>query len=83
MHRVPDVFGVFQLKVTYWRPGYGSLSLVEKVVVRPYRHDEFERFIPAAYPYYASSLSMMLGSFVFGAVVLYHTPVRRKGAASR
>ena len=73
--RAPDVYGVFQFKVNYWRPGYGSISVAEEVLVRPFRHDEFERFIPAAYPYYASTFSMMVGSFVLGAVVLYHKPI--------
>jgi len=73
--KAPDVYGVFQFKVNYWRPGYGSISVAEEVLVRPFRHDEFERFIPAAYPYYASTFSMMVGSFVLGAVVLYHKPI--------
>ena len=34
-------------------------------------HDQYERFIPSAYPYYASSFSMMAGVFVFALVFLY------------
>ncbi|XLS93912.1 hypothetical protein HN51_069920, partial [Arachis hypogaea] len=32
----------------------------------------YERFIPAAYPYYGAAFSMMAGFFIFTAVHLYH-----------
>ncbi|KAL3621216.1 Dolichyl-diphosphooligosaccharide--protein glycosyltransferase 48 kDa subunit [Castilleja foliolosa] len=69
--KVPDVYGVFQFKVEYQRLGYTSLSLSKQIPVRPFRHNEYERFIPAAYPYYGSSFSMMAGFFVFTMVYLY------------
>ncbi|XP_073151704.1 dolichyl-diphosphooligosaccharide--protein glycosyltransferase 48 kDa subunit-like [Henckelia pumila] len=69
--RVPDVYGVFQFKVEYQRLGYTSLSLSKQIPVRPFRHNEYERFIPAAYPYYGASFSMMAGFFIFTMVYLY------------
>jgi oligosaccharyltransferase complex subunit beta len=39
--------------------------------VRPFRHDEYERFLVAAYPYYASALSTMGAFFLLGLVYLY------------
>ncbi|KAL6546049.1 Dolichyl-diphosphooligosaccharide--protein glycosyltransferase 48 kDa subunit [Orobanche gracilis] len=69
--KVPDVYGVFQFKVEYQRLGYTSLSLSKQIPVRPFRHDEYERFIPTAYPYYGASFSMMAGFFVFTMVYLY------------
>uniref|UniRef100_A0A7N0T4N4 Dolichyl-diphosphooligosaccharide--protein glycosyltransferase 48 kDa subunit n=1 Tax=Kalanchoe fedtschenkoi TaxID=63787 RepID=A0A7N0T4N4_KALFE len=70
--KVPDVYGVFQFKVEYQRLGYTSLSLSKQIPVRPFRHNEYERFIPAAYPYYGSAFSMMAGFFIFSIVHLYH-----------
>lgn len=70
--QVPDVYGVFQFKVDYNRLGYTSLSLSKQIPVRPFRHNEYERFIMAAYPYYSSCFSMMFGFFVFGLAFLYH-----------
>ncbi|XP_018849589.1 dolichyl-diphosphooligosaccharide--protein glycosyltransferase 48 kDa subunit-like isoform X2 [Juglans regia] len=70
--KVPDVYGVFQFKVEYQRLGYTSLSLSKQIPVRPYRHNEYERFIPAAYPYYGAAFSMMAGFFIFTAVHLYN-----------
>ncbi|KAB2603054.1 dolichyl-diphosphooligosaccharide--protein glycosyltransferase 48 kDa subunit-like [Pyrus ussuriensis x Pyrus communis] len=70
--KVPDVYGVFQFKVEYQRLGYTSLSLSKQIPVRPFRHNEYERFIPAAYPYYGAAFSMMTGFFVFTVVHLYN-----------
>uniref|UniRef100_A0A7I4CPW3 Dolichyl-diphosphooligosaccharide--protein glycosyltransferase 48 kDa subunit n=1 Tax=Physcomitrium patens TaxID=3218 RepID=A0A7I4CPW3_PHYPA len=70
--QVPDVYGVFQFKVEYNRLGYTTLNLAKQIPVRPFRHDEYERFIPAAFPYYGASFSTMIAFFVFGIVFLYH-----------
>ncbi|EEF37224.1 dolichyl-diphosphooligosaccharide--protein glycosyltransferase, putative [Ricinus communis] len=55
--KVPDVYGVFQFKVEYQKLGYTSLSLSKQIPVRPYRHNEYERFITTAYPYYGASFT--------------------------
>ncbi|PIA52531.1 hypothetical protein AQUCO_01000421v1 [Aquilegia coerulea] len=70
--KVPDVYGVFQFKVEYQRLGYTSLSLSKQIPVRPFRHNEYERFLPAAFPYYGASFSTMAGFFVFTFVYLYN-----------
>ncbi|CAK7339518.1 unnamed protein product [Dovyalis caffra] len=70
--KVPDVYGVFQFKVEYKRLGYTSLSLSKQIPVRPFKHNEYERFITAAFPYYGASFSMMAGFFIFSFVYLYH-----------
>uniref|UniRef100_A0A453SNX0 Dolichyl-diphosphooligosaccharide--protein glycosyltransferase 48 kDa subunit n=1 Tax=Aegilops tauschii subsp. strangulata TaxID=200361 RepID=A0A453SNX0_AEGTS len=70
--KVPDVYGVFQFKVEYQRLGYTGLSLAKQIPVRPYRHDEYERFITSAFPYYAASFSTMGAFFIFSVAYLYH-----------
>ncbi|XP_011025713.1 PREDICTED: dolichyl-diphosphooligosaccharide--protein glycosyltransferase 48 kDa subunit-like [Populus euphratica] len=70
--KVPDVYGVFQFKVEYNRLGYTSLLLSKQIPVRPFRHNEYERFITAAFPYYGASFTMMAGFFIFSFVYLYH-----------
>lgn len=42
----PDKHGIFQFKVNYKKPGYTFLNIADKVTVRPYNHNEFERYIP-------------------------------------
>jgi len=68
---VPDVYGVFSFKVDYFQIGYTSLSLKTIQSVRPYRHDEYERFIKTAWPYYLSAFSMLGGVFVLLVFLLF------------
>ncbi|XP_043709675.1 dolichyl-diphosphooligosaccharide--protein glycosyltransferase 48 kDa subunit-like [Telopea speciosissima] len=70
--KVPDVYGVFQFKVEYQRLGYTSLSLSKQIPVRPFKHNEYERFITTAFPYYGASFSTMAGFFIFTMVYLYN-----------
>ena len=70
--KVPDVYGVYTFKVEYNRIGYGHLNSIVRSPVRPFRHTEYERFIGAAFPYYAGAFSMIGGLFVFSWFFLYH-----------
>jgi len=70
--KLPDVYGVFTFKIEYIRRGYGFLTSITRTPVRPFRHNEYERFIESAYPYYASAFSMMVGLFLFSWFFLYH-----------
>ncbi|KAK6125476.1 hypothetical protein DH2020_040784 [Rehmannia glutinosa] len=70
--KVPDVYGVFQFKVEYHRLGYTSLSLSKQIPVRPFKHNEYERFITTAFPYYGASFSTMAGFFIFSIIYLYN-----------
>ncbi|KAG9482708.1 hypothetical protein GDO78_011386 [Eleutherodactylus coqui] len=69
--KLPDVYGVFQFKVDYNRLGYTHLYSATQVSVRPLQHTQYERFIPSAFPYYASAFSMMIGLFIFSIVFLH------------
>ncbi|GAB4821924.1 hypothetical protein N2152v2_008970 [Parachlorella kessleri] len=70
--KVPDTYGVFKWVLQYHRPGYSYIDMTETVPIRPFRHDEYERFIQQAYPYYASVFSVMAGFFAVGFFFLYH-----------
>jgi oligosaccharyltransferase complex subunit beta len=67
----PDVYGVFSFKVDYHELGYTSLSLKTIQSVRPFRHDEYPRFIMTAYPYYTSATLMLGGVFVLFVFLLF------------
>jgi len=69
--KIPDVYGVYSLRIDYFRVGYTSLHSKELVTVRPFRHNEYERFIPSAFPYYASAFSMMAGVALFSLIFLF------------
>ena len=63
--------GIYQFKIIYKKPGYTFLSLAERVTVRPYKHDEYERFLFVAFPYTFGMIATIAGTFVFMAVFLY------------
>jgi len=69
--KIPDAHGVYKFRVMYRRPGYTTLMMNTMVSIRPFKHDEYERFIYSAYPYYTSAFSMMAGFFVFSFFFLY------------
>jgi oligosaccharyltransferase complex subunit beta len=62
---LPDQYGTFKFRVVYNRPGVSRLSVIDTVNVRPFRHDEYERFIPNAFPYYAAVGAIMVGFLLF------------------
>lgn len=67
----PDDYGVFKFRVLYRRSGYSVLHAETQVSIRPFKQNEYERFIPTAYPYYASSISVMIGFFIFSVLFLF------------
>jgi len=69
--KIPDVYGVFKFKVDYARLGLTRVSTSLQVSVHPLWHNQYERFIYSAYPYYASAFSMMAGVFIFSFVFLH------------
>lgn len=42
-----------------------------QVSIRPFLHDEYERFIFRATPYYITAILNLVGVFIFGLVFLY------------
>jgi len=68
---LPDVYGVFKLRVNYFKKGYSNIELSQQVSVHPFRHNEFERFIDVAYPYYLSAFSVFVAFGIFGILFLY------------
>jgi len=69
--QLPDVYGVFTFKVDYHRVGYTSVVERSLVTILPLRHTDYERFIPSAFPYYASAFSMMGGVALFSLIFLF------------
>lgn len=67
----PDVYGVYTFKLDYSRIGYTFLSERDIVTIRPLRHDEYERFLTCAYPYYVGAFSMMAGVVLFSFIFMF------------
>jgi oligosaccharyltransferase complex subunit beta len=47
------------------------LTHSERVTLRPYKHDEYERFLVVAYPYQFGMVSTISGTFIFFIGYLY------------
>ena len=75
----PDSYGIFKFRVFYRRVGYSVLHAETQVSIRPFKHNEYERFIFSAYPYYSSAFSAMIAFFVFSMCFLFSED---KGAKS-
>ena len=50
--RLPDVYGVYTFQVDYKRSGLTYLLEKDIYPVKPFRHNEYVRFVFQAYPYY-------------------------------
>ncbi|KAJ2750102.1 oligosaccharyl transferase glycoprotein complex, beta subunit, partial [Coemansia nantahalensis] len=59
--RLPDRYGTFTFRVNYRRTGFSNVDVKDTVAIWPLRHDEYPRFLSAAYPYYAGSFVMVIG----------------------
>ena len=58
--RLPDRYGVFTWRVqTEDCPGQSHIAHAFTLPIVPFRHDEYDRFLPAAYPYYTAVFVMM------------------------
>ncbi|EKM83135.1 hypothetical protein AGABI1DRAFT_111630 [Agaricus bisporus var. burnettii JB137-S8] len=68
--RAPDRHGVFKFVINYKRKGFTHLLSSTTVSVVPPRHDEYPRFISAAWPYYMGAISTSVGFFLFSAIWL-------------
>jgi len=68
---IPDVYGVFTFKLRFRELGYTFLNVDTLKSVRPYRHDEYPRFLFTASPYYASAISMAIGVVFFSIFFLF------------
>jgi oligosaccharyltransferase complex subunit beta len=75
--KVPDVYGVYKMEVDYKKEGLTYLFSSTQVSVRPLRHNEYERFIYSAYPYYLSAFLMMAYLYMFSFVYLYQQKEKR------
>jgi oligosaccharyltransferase complex subunit beta len=69
--RVPDKLGIYKFRVTYKRYGWSYVNHESKVVLRQFRHNEYERFLPVAYPYYAGVMTSMAGFMIFSMAFMY------------
>ncbi|GAA5989745.1 hypothetical protein JCM10908_002303 [Rhodotorula pacifica] len=62
---IPDRHGVFKLEIDHRRPGWSNVHQALAVPVVPPRHDEYDRFIGGAIPYYGGAASVTAAFILF------------------
>lgn len=73
----PDSYGIFKFRVLYRRPGYSVLHAETQVSIRPFKHNEYERFIFSAYPYYSSVISATVAFVVFLFAIMFSSDSKK------
>ncbi|OCH90665.1 Dolichyl-diphosphooligosaccharide-protein glycosyltransferase 48kDa subunit [Obba rivulosa] len=68
--RAPDRHGVFKFVVDHKRRGWTHLHSSTVIPLVPPRHDEYPRFLSAAWPYYTGAISTSIGFIIFSALWL-------------
>lgn len=48
------MYGIYKFRLFYQRHGVSLINENTQVDIRPFKHNEFPRFILAAYPYYTA-----------------------------
>lgn len=69
--KAPDVYGVFKFVVRHSRPGLSFVRREAVAPLRPFKHDEFDRFLPSAYPYYTAATAVSVAFFGACLAALY------------
>ena len=69
--RAPDWNGVYKFLIDYNRFGYTRLIAEDTAPVRVFRHDEFPRYLPLAFPYYLSVFTILIGTVIFTGLFLH------------
>lgn len=62
--KAPDRHGIYKFRIMYRRVGWSTVSVSEQVSVRPFRHNEYPRYLGQAMPYYATLFVLMAGFVV-------------------
>ena len=52
--QVPDVYGIFKFRIDYQNKGFNNLVFEQVAPVRNFKHNDYDRFLFCAFPYYAS-----------------------------
>jgi oligosaccharyltransferase complex subunit beta len=67
----PDKHGVFKFVIDYKRLGYSYIDVQQRLPLRPFRHNEFPRYLTQAYPYYVTIIVTFAAFLIFSVVFLF------------
>uniref|UniRef100_A0A6G3MI45 Dolichyl-diphosphooligosaccharide--protein glycosyltransferase 48 kDa subunit (Trinotate prediction) n=1 Tax=Henneguya salminicola TaxID=69463 RepID=A0A6G3MI45_HENSL len=76
----PDFIGTYGLRTRYRKIGYTPLDHQMKIIIRPRRHNDYDRFIFGAWPYYLTAFIMMGMVYVLVFALLNQIPPKEKSS---
>jgi oligosaccharyltransferase complex subunit beta len=77
--KIPEKLGIFKFMINHNRYGQSFLESSTEVSIIQFRHNEFARYIPVAFPYYASIFSTMGATLLFVCSFLFSDLSHVKG----
>lgn len=63
--KIPDVWGVYKFVINHKKTGYNTISYESITTVRNFRHDQNERFVISAIPYYSAFIVTLISFCYF------------------
>eukprot|EP00834_Sanchytrium_tribonematis_P004001 NODE_176_length_14102_cov_0.889595.p14 type:complete len:107 gc:universal NODE_176_length_14102_cov_0.889595:8609-8289(-) len=72
--KLPDRYGYYTLRVSYKRYGYSYVEHKELIIIRHLAHNEYDRFIPKAGPYYFTYIGLTGSLFIVSFLWLFKLP---------
>lgn len=63
--KIPDVWGVYKFVINHKKVGYNTISYESITTVRNFRHDQNERFVISAIPYYTAFIVTLISFCYF------------------
>jgi len=70
--KTPDRYGIFKFKVFYKRRGYNQVHVEHLAPLRNYKHNDYDRFLWVAYPYYSVCIITPICVVIVAFLFLYH-----------
>ncbi|KAK4535329.1 hypothetical protein CDCA_CDCA04G1354 [Cyanidium caldarium] len=67
----PMKHGLFKFRVEHFRDGYTPLLYARVVPMQPFWHNEYQRFLVKAYPYYAAVFAVMAAFWLLAYALLW------------
>jgi oligosaccharyltransferase complex subunit beta len=74
----PDVYGIFKFRIDYKRRGYNPIKVEQVAPVRNMKHNDYDRFLFCAYPYYTSCFATLALVLLFSFFFVNHKEVGKK-----
>ena len=70
--QIPDVYGIFKFHIDHQKRGHNQVLFEQVAPVRNFKHNDYDRFLFCAYPYYATCFVTLALVSVFAFAFINH-----------